>query len=148
MDKVLAASLATFAAGSLIALQAPLNAVLGDTVGDVAAATVNFAVGTALLVALTLVIGGGFGEVSEAGSLPWYYVVGGGLLGAAYVFVALVTVRSLGAGGVTAATLAGQLVASLIIDRAGILGLTEREITVDRMVGVALLVAGTYLVVR
>jgi transporter family-2 protein len=148
MDKVWAASLATIVAGSLIALQAPLNAVLGDTVGNIAAATVNFAVGTALLVALTLVFAGGFGELGEARTLPWYYVLGGGALGAAYVFVALITVRSLGAGGVTAATLAGQLAASLVIDRAGILGLSEREITVGRIAGVVLLVTGTYLIIR
>jgi transporter family-2 protein len=49
---------------------------------------------------------------------------------------------------VTAATLAGQLAASLLIDRLGILGLAEREITVGRVAGVAILLLGTYLVVR
>ena len=148
MDKVLLATIATLAAGGLIALQAPLNSELGHSVGTLAAASVNFVVGTVILVALVLVAGGGYANVSEAGSLPWYYVLGGGILGAAYVTVALVTVRSLGAGGVTAATLAGQLAASLVIDRAGVLGLAEREITLPRVAGVVLLLVGTYLVVR
>jgi hypothetical protein len=46
------------------------------------------------------------------------------------------------------ATFAGQLAASVVIDRLGILGLAEREITVERLAGVALLMLGTYLVVR
>ena len=40
--------------------------------------------------------------------MRWYYLIGG-LLGAAYVTTVLLTVRTLGAGGVTAATVAGQL---------------------------------------
>ena len=47
-----------------------------------------------------------------------------------------------------AATITGQLVISLAIDRMGILGLHEAEITVGKVIGVLLLLGGTYLVVR
>ena len=70
------------------------------------------------------------------------------MLGAAYVFTALVTVSSIGAGGVAAATITGQLTLSVVIDRLGILGLEEQPITVERVLGVALLLAGTFLIVR
>ena len=60
----------------------------------------------------------------------------------------LVTVRSLGAGGVTAATIAGQLTMSLVVDQLGILGVAQKPITVSRAAGVALLAVGTFLVVR
>jgi transporter family-2 protein len=148
MDKLAAASAAAIAAGALIALQAPINATLGDSIGTVAAATVNFVVGAVILVVVAVVFAGGFGSLSDAGELPWYYTFGGGLVGAAFVVVAIVTVPTLGAGGVTAATLAGQLAASLVIDRLGILGLAEREITIGRIAGVILLLLGTYMVVR
>jgi bacterial/archaeal transporter family-2 protein len=148
VENLLPATIAAILGGALIALQAPINSELGDNVGTYTAATVNFAVGAAILVALTLVIGGGFGRLGEAGELPWYYVVGGGAIGVAYVVVAILTVRTLGAAGITAATLAGQLAASVAIDRAGILGLAEREITAGRVAGIALLAAGTYLIVR
>jgi uncharacterized membrane protein YdcZ (DUF606 family) len=36
----------------------------------------------------------------------------------------------------------------VVIDRLGILGLAEREITAGRVAGIALLLLGTYLVVR
>jgi bacterial/archaeal transporter family-2 protein len=42
----------------------------------------------------------------------------------------------------------GQLIASVIIDRLGILGLEETPLTPARLIGVALLLVGTYLVVR
>jgi bacterial/archaeal transporter family-2 protein len=100
-----------------------------------------------ILIAVTLVFADGFGSLSTAGELPWYYTLGGAV-GAAFVVVAIVTVGTLGAGGITAATLAGQLAASVVIDRLGILGLAEREITVGRVAGIALLLLGTYLVVR
>jgi len=139
--------LATVAAGSLVALQAPINGTLGRTVGTFAAASVSFAIGVALLVTITLVAGGGFGQVGEAADLRWYYLTGG-VLGAAYVTTVLVTVRTLGAGGVTAATIAGQLTMSVLIDRAGVLGLEERGLTLQRVAGIALLAAGTFLIVR
>src|SRR5437867_2221382 len=101
MDRGLAVVL-TAAVGGLIALQAPINSLLGHRAGTVPAAVVSFAVGTAALVAIAL-LSGGLGSVGEAFSVPWYYLLGG-LLGAAYVTCVLVTVRSLGAGGVTAAT--------------------------------------------
>lgn len=147
MDAKAAAVFATAIAGGLIALQAPINSVLGKEIGSLAAASVSFAIGLAVLVVITLLFGGGFGDVGESGNLAWYYLTGG-VLGAIYVTTVLISVRDLGAGGVTAATIAGQLTMSVIIDRAGILGLEERALTFDRILGIALLAAGTFLIVR
>jgi bacterial/archaeal transporter family-2 protein len=138
--------LATVAAGGLVAMQAPINSTLGKTVGTFAAASVSFAIGLVVLIAITLVAGG-FGQVGEALDLKWYYLAGG-VLGAAYVTTVLVSVRTLGAGGVTAATIAGQLAASVLIDRAGILGIPEKGLTAPRVLGIALLAAGVFLIVR
>lgn len=139
--------IATMLAGSLVALQAPINGMLGRTVGNLAAASVSFAIGLAVLVAITVVAGGGFGQVGELGSLNWYYLLGG-VLGAVYVTTVLITVNDLGAGSVTAATITGQLTMSVLIDRAGVLGLPERGLTTQRLLGIALLSVGAFLVVR
>ena len=141
------ALLLTVFAGGLIALQAPINSMLGKSVGTFAAASVSFVVGTIVLVLITVLIGGGFGDVGEARHLSWYYL-SGGVLGAVYVTTALVAVRSLGAGGVVAATIAGQLTLSLLIDQLGILGVDERAITWERVLGVLMLAIGTLLIVR
>ena len=141
------ALLLTVFAGGLIALQAPINSMLGKSVGTFAAASVSFIVGTIALVLITVLVGGGFGDVGEARHLAWYYLTGG-ILGAIYVTTALVAVRSLGAGGVVAATIAGQLALSLVIDQLGILGVDKQPITWERVLGVILLAAGTLLIVR
>lgn len=139
--------IATVVAGTLVAMQAPINSGLGKAVGSLAAASVSFAIGLTVLVAITLVAGGGFGELGAIGELKWHYLLGG-VLGAAYVTTVLISVRTLGAGGVTAATIAGQLAMSVFIDRAGLLGLEERALTSQRLIGIALLAAGTFLIVR
>ena len=146
MDRGAAVLLTAFT-GGLIALQAPINSVLGKSVGTWQAAAVSFTIGTIALVAIATAAGGGWGQLGEARHLSWYYLTGG-LLGAAYVTTVLVTVRSLGAGGVTAATIAGQLSMSLVVDQLGILGVEKQAITWQRIVGVLLLAAGTFLVVR
>jgi transporter family-2 protein len=137
----------TAVVGGMIALQAPINSMLGKRIGTLPAASVSFAIGTIVLVALAFTVGGGFGRLGEARHLTWYYLMGG-VLGAAYVTSVLVTVRTLGAGGVTAATIAGQLTAAVIVDQLGILGLEKHTITAARLAGVALLAAGTFLVVK
>jgi len=49
---------------------------------------------------------------------------------------------------VTAATIAGQLTISVLIDQFGLLGVTRRPASVLRLFGVLLVAVGTYLVVR
>jgi transporter family-2 protein len=137
----------TAVTGGLIALQAPINSLLGKSVGTFQAAFVSFAVGTIALCGIALVAGGGLGSVAEIKSVPWHYLLGG-LLGAAYVTSVLVTVRTLGAGGVTAATIAGQLTMSVIVDQLGLLGVEKQPIDASRIAGLALLAAGTFLIVR
>jgi transporter family-2 protein len=57
-------------------------------------------------------------------------------------------VRALGAGGLTAATIAGQLAVAMVVDHYGWLGVERSPITVVKLAGLALLAAGTYLVIR
>ena len=146
MDRTLVAAGATVLVGALIALQAPINSGLGKVSGTMPAAALSFIVGTLLLLAI-VTVSGELGGLTEAGNVRWYYLIGG-VLGAAYVTTVLLTVRTLGAGGVTAATVAGQLTMSVVIDRIGFLGLEETPITLTRVIGVLLLFAGTVLVIR
>jgi bacterial/archaeal transporter family-2 protein len=142
------AVLATMAAGGLVAAQAPVNNVLSQRVGSLGAVSVNFIVGTLVVLTITFVFAGGFGGGDRAESPAWYYWVFGGVAGVGIVLTTLLTVRELGAGGLTAATIAGQLTLSVVLDRFGVLGLDERAITWDKMIGIALLAAGTVLIVR
>ena len=146
MDRGAAVLLTAFT-GGLVALQAPINSLLGRSIGTWQAAFLSFAIGTIALACIAAMATGGLGQVASVRGVPWYYLTGG-LLGAAYVTSILVTVRTLGAGGVVAATVAGQLALSVVVDHFGLIGVTKQPITVTKVLGVVLLGLGTYLVVR
>ncbi|HEY2570818.1 MAG TPA: DMT family transporter [Solirubrobacteraceae bacterium] len=134
-------------AGCLVGMQAPINSRLGKSVGTPEAATVSFLVGTVALVLILLVARGGVGGLGQVGRAPWWALVGG-LLGAVYVSVALVAVRTLGASGLTAVVIGGQLAISVLIDRFGLLGVAKQAVGPQRLLGLVLLAAGVVLVVR
>jgi bacterial/archaeal transporter family-2 protein len=145
VDKGLAVLITAFV-GGLIALQPAINAGLGRATGSVPAALISFAIGT-LALAVIVTLSGQASEVGGAFSVSPVYLLGG-LLGAVYVTTALIMVKTVGAGGVAAGTITGQLTFSLLIDRAGWFGLQETPVTLSRLAGVALLLLGTWLVVR
>lgn len=146
MTRSVAVALAVFA-GLFVGMQPPVNARLGRTVGSVQAATLSFIVGTVALALLATLFYGGLGSFSSVGKAPWWAFVGG-LLGAVYVTVAILTVRTLGVSGLTAIVITGQLTAAVLIDRFGLLGISKQPIGGERIVGLILLVAGVLLVVR
>ncbi|HEY5045410.1 MAG TPA: DMT family transporter [Solirubrobacteraceae bacterium] len=141
------AILFAIAAGCFVGLQAPVNARLGKHVGSLQAATVSFAIGALALVLVTSLSSGGLAEIGSIGRAPWWALVGG-LLGAFYVTVALVTVRTLGLSSLTAIVVTGQLTIAVVVDRFGLLGIAKQQIDASRIVGLVLLVVGVVLVVR
>ena len=132
-------------AGLALAAQAPINAGLGDAIGGLEAALVNFIVGS-LVLAVAVVAGRSAAGVPAALRVPRRYLLGG-LIGAVYVAASVLLVRTIGAGGIAATTITGQLAASVLLDRAGAFGLEERPLTPLRLAAVGLLIAGTCLIV-
>jgi bacterial/archaeal transporter family-2 protein len=141
------AILLAIAAGCFVGLQAPVNARLGKGVGSLQAATVSFTVGTLALILVASLSSGGLSSLGSVGRVPWWALIGG-LLGAVYVTVALVTVRTLGLSSLTAIVVTGQLAIAVVVDRFGVLGIAKQQIGVSRIVGLVLLIAGVILVVR
>ena len=146
MDRGLAVAL-TAVVGGMVAVQGPINSQLGKSIGTFQAAFFSFATGTIILAVIAGLARGGFGQIAEARSLAPQYLIGG-LLGACYVSSVLVTVRTLGAGGIVAASVAGQLTMSVVIDHYGLLGVDKDPISALKALGVLLLAAGTLLVIR
>ena len=134
------------AIGAAVAAQAPLNSQLGRHVGGLPATTI--ALGTSFLCLAVLDAdrrpGGGFADVGKA---PLHVLIGGGIVGALYVGSIVWTVRALGVTGLSVVTLAGQFAAALAIDHFGWLGVDRSPITLVKIAGVALVAAGTYLIV-
>jgi transporter family-2 protein len=132
-------------AGAMLPIQFGINAQLATWVGgSVRAAFISFIVGAcALLFASLLTVRSGWPE--RAGDAPWWVWIGG-LLGAFYVLGSIVTAPKLGAATLVALILAGQAVASLLVDHFGWVGFDEHPVTALRLVGVALLAGGVLLV--
>jgi transporter family-2 protein len=133
-------------AGALMPVQAGVNAKLRVFLGDaVTASLVSFAVGTLALLAYMLVARTPWPPVAAAAAAPWWSWLGGAL-GAFFVAVTVLLAYKLGATGLMAWIIAGQLIGSVLLDHTGAIGFAVREITWQRLAGVALLFAGAVLV--
>jgi bacterial/archaeal transporter family-2 protein len=138
------------AAGAVLPIQGAINAQLrSDLDQPLAAGTFSFLVATAamaiaLLVALT-VARAPRPRLEGLERLPWWGWLGG-LVGATYVTSVFVLIPEIGVAPTIALTVAGQQLASLLVDRYGLLRLPERRISIVRLAGVVLLLAGVGLI--
>lgn len=139
------ALIASLLVGLLVAAQPPANAALGRQVGDLGAAFVSLAISLVLVTILLVAVGDAGRLVTGLAHIRPEHALGG-LAGASIVLVSLIAVRSLGAGGVTAALVATQIIGAVLLDRLGVFGLDGSPITLPRIAGVALLIGGTVLV--
>jgi transporter family-2 protein len=144
MDRIFAVVAATLA-GAVIATQAPTNAALGRSVGELRAVVVNFLVGGIAIALVALVVGGGLGGLT-GDPVRWHYL--GGLAGAAFVTVAVLTIRPLGVTLQTAAIIVGQLTTAAVIDHYGLLGVQVRPLTPAHAGGLGLLAAGVAVIAK
>jgi transporter family-2 protein len=138
------------AAGAVLPIQGAVNAQLrSDLDQPLAAGAFSFAVATAamalaLIVALT-VARAPRPRATDLGVLPWWGWLGG-LVGATYVTSVFVLIPRIGVAPTIALTVAGQQLASLLVDRYGLLRLPRRSISAVRLAGVVLLLAGVILI--
>lgn len=136
-------------AGSLLAIQAAINAQLSRSLGHpILAAVVSFSAGLAALLAGALLLSLTVPSRATAASIPAYLWVTGGLLGASYLSANILLTPRLGTGAVMSLAIGGQLLAALLLDHFGLLGLTPRAVGVERLVGAGLLLGGVYLITR
>jgi bacterial/archaeal transporter family-2 protein len=136
-------------AGAGLGLQGPVNAQLrSDLDAPVTAGAFSFLVATAAMaVVLTAWQAAGRAGRPRAPhrSMPWWGWLGG-LVGAAYVTSVPLLIGEIGAAATLGLTVAGQQLASLAVDRFGLLRLPRRPVTAGRRAGVALLLAGVALI--
>jgi transporter family-2 protein len=136
-------------AGAGLPVQAAVNARLRtDLEAPFAAATVSFLVATVSMLAVLAVLvvtGRTTPTASGLAAMPWWGWLGA-LVGAAYVTVSLLAVPAVGAAPTVALTVAGQQIASAVVDHNGMLRLPRRPVTRARLLGVGTLLAGAVLI--
>lgn len=135
-------------AGAATAYQPGINAKFAEHSGSPAwGGVLNFAVGLFAVLIVAAVLRPGIPQPTRLGEGPWWMWVGG-FCGAFFVSLALILVPRMGAANYLTAMIAGQLLASLIIDHFGHLTLAVREATPGRLAGIVLVLIGVVLVRR
>ncbi len=134
------------AAGMAVPTQFAVNTQLRNFVGGpMIAAAISFLIGTLVLVVAAAVIDRSVPELQTVTHAPWW-VWTGGALGALFISASIILTPRLGAATTVGFFLAGQMIASIIIDHFGLSRLPVQEATLPRILGVALVLVGVFLV--
>ncbi|NMG66034.1 EamA-like transporter family protein [Azoarcus indigens] len=134
------------AAGAAVPFQAASNAALGRALGHPLWATLA-SLGVSVLVVLPLMMlmrvpAPALGTAAQGPA--WWWL--GGVAGVAYVTAALMLTPRLGAAGFIVSVIAGQMLASLLIDHYGLMGLAPKPAGGWRVAGIALILLGMAVV--
>ena len=131
-------------AGFAGAVQVAVMGKFGTRIGVVEALT--FATAVQLLLAVVLLLATRLGTGGIAGGFrapPWLWI--GGLMGLFHVFAVTFAQPRIGAAATIGTLVAGQFVAAAVIDRFGLFGVDQIDISWTRGLGIALLAAGAGL---
>jgi transporter family-2 protein len=133
-------------AGIAITVQSGINSQLRAAIEHpVMAAFISFVVGTIALAILLIFSKNTVPGLQEYSDINWYKYTGG-LLGAFVVTVTLISVAQIGAGNMFVLIVAGQLITAVLMDHFGVLGMKSNPISLQKFLGIILIVGGAYLV--
>jgi transporter family-2 protein len=135
-------------AGACAPTQAGINSQLNLWTNDpVLAAFISFMVGTLSLGVFVFALRIPWPVLSTACELPWWQWTGG-ILGAFLVAVTVLLAPKLGAATMIAFFVAGQMIASLVLDHFGLVGYHGHPVNVWRLTGAGLLIVGVVMIER
>ena len=132
-------------AGTAIALQSLFSGVLGRMVGVMESVFIIHLGGLAVSGAALIVLRGG--HLAAWRSAPWYALCGG-VLGVVIVGIYSYIIPRIGLAPSIAVAIAAQLVLGAVLNHFGLLGADPQPFTASRILGVAVLFVGTWLIVR
>lgn len=130
------------AAGIALAVQVALNAKLRVHLGAPLLVTLaSFALGTVVALGVCLGLRYEWPGRAALAAAPWWSWCGC-LLGIAYIATSTAVAPRIGVATTLALVVTGQVLAALVIDQLGLLGLPSRPATAWRLAGAGLVVAG------
>ena len=134
--------------GLMMPIQAGLNAELTRFLNHpLIGAFISLVTGSIALFFIMLLQGFPLQEIKRIGEVPPVLFLGG-ILSALFVSSAIFFIPRMGATSMIAALITGQLLMSVIMDHYGLLGLNAYPMNFSRSLGVFLLFAGLFLVVK
>ena len=140
--------LVALAAGAVLPVQALINSRLSAGVGGaLLAGNISFVVAAFVLAAIQLGMNQPLPSIAQISAVPlWAWI--GGALGAVYVVGSIQSVGAIGTTSAICLIIAGQIAAALVVDRFGLLGAVGHPLTLLRLFGACLVLAGAVIVVR
>jgi len=133
--------------GSIISLQNVINASLGRYVGELGAVFIVATIGVLIILSAILILPGSANLRALPGADRWYLYLGG-VFGIIIVTLPVFLVPRIGATSTITGIVIGQLVMALVADQFGLFGTPRIDLSFPRLLGVILLCAGAFLVVR
>lgn len=133
-------------AGAAVPFQAASNAALGRALGHPLWSTLaSLIVSILVVLPLLLLMRTPLPSIGTALQGPvWLWF--GGLAGVAYVTAALILAPKIGIASFMVSVIAGQMLASVFIDHMGLMGLAIRPAGWGKILGVALIILGMFIV--
>jgi len=131
--------------GVAVGLQGPLASLMSQRVGTMGSVFIIHLGGALMAGALLLVMGRG--SLSAWRSLPWYALVAG-VWGLVVLSAVSFTIPRIGATATVTLIVTAQLIVSAVLDHYGLLSTSVRPIDLSRILGMAVLMVGTWLMVR
>jgi bacterial/archaeal transporter family-2 protein len=131
--------------GAAVGIQSPIAGAMGQRVGGTASSLIVHLSGM-LLSALLLVLRGGE-NIRDWHRLPWY-MLGAGVFGLILYQTISITLPRLGGTMMVTLIIIGQLLAGMLVDHFGWLGVSVHPVSWLRLLGVAVLLLGSCLIAR
>ena len=133
-------------AGMAMPTQATVNSKLAGYSGNpITAAFISFAVGTLTLFVYMILTGVPLASLASSKDAPLVAWIGG-FLGAFFVAVMVTVVPKIGVALAFSLAIGGQMLVTLLIDHFGWLGVEQKPINLNRVLGAALITAGVVLI--
>lgn len=128
--------------GVIFAWQTPINAEAARRLGSpVLAGVLSISLSLVLVVTFALMTVRAKPDWSEIASAPWWTWIGG-IAGAVFVVAAAVIVPKTGSVLFLLAVVLGQMLGAIVADTYGMWGLAVQPISLTKLVGVSLVLAG------
>lgn len=135
----------TLIAGMFMSIQSIFNTKLGEKVGMLESTFIVHSVG--LLTALFLVLLFGKGSLKEVAHVKKVYLIGG-MFGVGIVFGVMKSFQHLGPMKAMSLLVISQLCSSLIIETFGLFGAERISLTVNKPLGILIMIIGFFVLKR
>lgn len=126
-------------------IQSAANAALSKTVGPILTVAAVYAVAIMTLVLVAPVLG--VGKPAKFAEVPWWAWTAG-LCNIIFVLVGTTVTRKIGSATFVVTTLTAAVIVSILLDQFALMGLPQRSITLWRVLGGGLAIAGVVMVAR